>query len=59
MAFHFPHLLETVLLSDLPGIPDFLGYHSSRIFTASNNKALKGTYLFSYFTQLARLKACP
>lgn len=59
MAFHFPHLPETVLLSDLPDIPDFLDYPSSRIFTAANNKALKGTSLFSYFIQLARLKSCP
>lgn len=57
MAFHFPRLLKTMLLSGLPDIPDFLGYHSSRIFTAANNKALKGTYLFSYFIQLARLKS--
>lgn len=39
MAFHSPHLLKTMLLSGLPDTPDFLGYHSSSVFTAENNEA--------------------
>lgn len=59
MAFLLPCLPETKLLSGLPDIPYFLGYHSSHIFTAADTKALRGTYLFSNSMQLARVKNHP